>query len=169
MMKIQIIGYSGSGKSTLAKRLSEYYHIPLLYLDHVQFYGNWQERSIEEQNQIVEDFLKQNDSWVIDGNYSHVAPQRFKECDLIIFLNYSRIYCLIQCMKRYYKYKGIPRESCPCNEKMDLEFLKWFLYDGRTKSQRNKHIEHFSLCHGRKLMFKSRKQLIQYMKDNNIL
>lgn len=36
-MKIAVLGFSGSGKSTLAKQLSEYYDIPLLYLDCVNF------------------------------------------------------------------------------------------------------------------------------------
>ncbi len=36
-MKITVMGFSGSGKSTLAKQLSEFYDIPLLYLDCVNF------------------------------------------------------------------------------------------------------------------------------------
>ena len=59
-MKIQIIGYSGSGKSTLAKKLGLFYNIPYLHLDNVQFYGDWQERSIKEQNLIVDKFLQEN-------------------------------------------------------------------------------------------------------------
>ncbi|MDT8336623.1 MAG: hypothetical protein RQ856_02205 [Candidatus Izemoplasmatales bacterium] len=48
-MRIQIIGFSGSGKSTLAKKLADCYNLPLLCMDTVQFYGDWQSRSIEEQ------------------------------------------------------------------------------------------------------------------------
>ncbi len=167
-MKIQIIGYSGSGKSTLAKILSDYYHIPCLYLDQVQFYGQWQERSITQQNEIVDTFLKQHQDWVIDGNYSQVARQRFQQCDWIIFLNYSRWYCLIMCIKRYFQYRGIHRESCPCDEKLDKEFLKWILWDGRTKAHRQKHWEHMNLCQGQRLVFKNRKQLKKYLKEQKI-
>ena len=81
-MKIQIIGYSGSGKSTLAKTLANHYNLPLLYLDAVNFYDNWQERTFEEKNAIVEKFLNDNpDGWVIDGNYSNIGKRRFEESD----------------------------------------------------------------------------------------
>lgn len=55
-MKIQIIGYSGSGKSTLAKTLANHYNLPLLYLDAVNFYDNWQERTFEEKNALLKNF-----------------------------------------------------------------------------------------------------------------
>lgn len=164
-MKIQIIGYSGSGKSTLAKTLSDYYHIPLLYLDTVQFYGNWQERSLEQQNQIVEQFLKDNENWVIDGNYSHIVPQRFEQCDCIIFLDYNRWFCYKEAFKRYIKNRGTSRESCPCIEKFDLEFQKWILFEGRTDKQKDKHLHHVNLCHGEKHVFKTRKQLNHYLES----
>jgi len=168
-MKIQIIGYSGSGKSTLAKLLSNYYHLPLLYLDNVHFYGNWQERSQDEQNEMVKTFLENNDHWVIDGNYSNIQPQRFQECDMIIFLNYNRIFCLISCIKRYFQYKGKRRESCECLEKMDLEFIKWILIESRTKKAKQKHLDHLNQCQGTKLTFKNRKQLTQYLQSLGIL
>ena len=42
-MKISIIGYSGSGKSTLADKLANYYSIPKLHIDTLQFQPGWQE------------------------------------------------------------------------------------------------------------------------------
>ena len=78
-LKIQIIGYSGSGKSTLAKKLGIHFDIPYLHLDNVQFYGDWEERSKEEQNKIVDEFLENNDSWVIDGNYSPTVPVNLQQ------------------------------------------------------------------------------------------
>ena len=101
-MKIQIIGYSGSGKSTLCKILSKHYNIPLLYLDTVRFYGDWEERPNEEMTAIVDKFLNENSSWVIDGNYTSVSPNRFNDCDIIIYLNYNRFFCLTQVIKRYF-------------------------------------------------------------------
>ena len=43
-MKIAVLGYSGAGKSTLARMLGEYYNIPVLHLDTVQFLPNWKIR-----------------------------------------------------------------------------------------------------------------------------
>lgn len=84
-MKIQIIGYSGSGKSTLARKLGELLDIHVLHLDAIKFYGNWDERTQEEQERIVSMFLEENDSWVIDGNYSSICNHRFYETDITIF------------------------------------------------------------------------------------
>lgn len=168
-MKIQIIGYSGSGKSTLAKLLADYYHLPLLYLDNTKFYGYWQEYTYTQQNEMVKEFLDQHNHWVIDGNYGKIQPQRFKECDIIIFLNYNRFFCLYSCIKRYFQYKGKKRESCACLEKMDFEFFKWIVYEGRTKQMKQKHLKHLNECQGTKLIFTSRKQLNKYLKSQGIL
>ena len=86
-MKIQIIGYAGSGKSTLAKKLGNHYNINYLHLDNTHFYGNWEERTVEEQTKIVDKFLLENENWIIDGNYSKVSPKRFEESDITIFSN----------------------------------------------------------------------------------
>lgn len=167
-MKIQIIGYSGSGKSTLAKMLSRYYQIPLLYLDSVQFYGEWCERSIEEQNKIVETFLDDHEDWVIDGNYGKVAPRRFQECDIMIFLDYSRFYCYRMAFFRYLKNKGKSRESCPCVEKFDFAFQRWILFESRTKEYKDMHLKHLLMCSGQTYIFKNKRQLNKYLKEKGI-
>ncbi len=41
-MKIAVLGYSGSGKSTLARRLGEYFQVPVLHLDVVNFLPGWE-------------------------------------------------------------------------------------------------------------------------------
>lgn len=145
-MKIAIIGYSGSGKSTLAKKLSKYYKAPVLFLDTVNFLPNWIERDRDEGRLIVCDFMK-NDSWVIDGNYSDFfQKERLEQADKIIFLNFPRRICIYRALKRYFRYKNTTREDMAkgCIEKIDLEFIWWILYEGRTKEIRNhyKQIEH---------------------------
>ena len=164
-MKIQIIGYSGSGKSTLVKQLGDFYNIPYLHLDNVQFYGDWQERSKEEQNVIVSEFLEQHDNWVIDGNYSIVAPKRFEISDITIFLNYNRFFCYRMAKKRYLMYKDSHRESCPCPEKFDIAFKKWISWDSRVRKRRAKHWINLNKTKGLKLVFKNRKQLNKWLKE----
>lgn len=168
-MKIQIIGYAGSGKSTLAKLLAYYYKINYIHLDNTQYYGNWQRRDKEEQNKIVEEFLLNNESWVIDGNYSKVTPRRFEESDITIFLNYNRFYCYKMCKKRYHEYKNKIRESCPCPEKFDLEFKLWILFNGRTKERRQQHLINLNKTKGQKLIFNNRFELNKWLIENNII
>lgn len=138
-MKIAIIGYSGCGKSTLAKYFGERYQIPVLYLDSVFWLPGWKERKREESVGIVKQFLDSNDSWVIDGNYTYMEQERrMEEADRIIFLSFHRFSCLFRAIKRYFKYRGKTRESMGkgCEEKIDLEFVWWILYAGRTKAKK---------------------------------
>ena len=166
-MKIQISGYSGSGKSTLARALGKKYGLPVLHLDSVQWYGNWQARSVEEQSEIAGKFLAENDGWVIDGNYTKVCPQRFTECDLFILLQFGRFYCLKKCLSRYKKYKGRPRPDLPCNEKMGLEFAWWILFKGRTLKKRRR-FKRLAQNAARSLVFKSPRALSKWLKEEGI-
>lgn len=143
-MKIAIIGYSGSGKSTLAAKLGNIYNCPVLYLDRVHFKENWVERDDETAKLIVKEFMDNNDSWVIDGNYTNLLrEQRLIEADMIIFMCFSRMTCLIQAINRYKTYKGKTRESMAdnCSEKMDFEFIKWILFGGRSKEKKKQYAE----------------------------
>jgi adenylate kinase family enzyme len=139
-MKISVIGYSGAGKSTLAGALSRRYGAPLLHLDTVQFVENWQVRSRTEALSMVEECMA-GDAWIIDGNYTHLHhASRMAQADRIIFFNYSRMTCFCQALARYWKYRGRARESNAegCYEKMDWEFVKWLLWEGRNAERRAK-------------------------------
>lgn len=164
-MKIAIIGYSGSGKSTLAKKLSEIYNCPLLYLDTIQFEANWKIRDIDESRLMVGEFLK-NDSWIIDGNYREfLQEKRLQDADKIIFMNFPRRICFPQAFKRYLHYKNKTRESMAdgCNEKFDLEFIKWLLFEGRKKSIKN-HYNEICKCYKDKItIFRNNKDVENFL------
>ena len=168
-MKIVIIGYSGSGKSTLAKNLGLHYDIPVLHLDTAHFKPGWNERDNDEFESIVLEFMQNNDSWVIDGNYRKIATNRFEEADQIIFLNYNRFFCLISVIKRYFKNKDRTRlDMAPgCVEKLDFEFLWWVFAKGRNKVRRNQ-LDTIAKNHKNTLVFKNRKQLHKYYSEHNI-
>lgn len=168
-MKIVITGFSGAGKSTLAKNLGKHYNIPVLHLDAYHFKENWQERDKTEFEQIVQDFMKNNESWIIDGNYRRIATNRFEACDQLFLLYYNRFFCLKSVIKRYKHYKGKTRPDIAdgCEEKIDREFLFWVLCKGRTK-QRRKQLINRAKSHKCGLIFKNRKQLFKYYDANNI-
>ena len=169
-MKIVIIGYSGSGKSTLAKTLGRYYNIPVLHLDSVHFKPGWVERDDRESNEIVKNFMSDNTSWIIDGNYRNIAPDRFESADQLIFLNYNRFICLTGVIKRYFQNKGKTRKDMAegCDEKLDLAFLWWVFAKGRAKS-RKKRLFGYAINHKNSMIFNNRKELSKYMIKNNIL
>lgn len=137
-MKVAIMGYSGAGKSTLAAQVGETLHCPVLHLDRVHWLPGWQERESEEAREIVLEFMQQ-DAWVIDGNYGDLhRDSRMAEADLIVLLLFSRWLCLWRAVMRYRSYRGRSRESMTegCEEKIDWEFVRWILWDGRNRARR---------------------------------
>ncbi|WP_250673562.1 DNA topology modulation protein (plasmid) [Paraclostridium ghonii] len=169
-MKIAIIGYSGSGKSTLAKKLSKHYKIPVLFLDTVNFSPNWDERDRNEGRLIVSDFME-NESWVIDGNYSGFFQQeRLNQADKIIFLNFPRRICAYRAVKRYFKYKNTIREDRAkgCREKIDLEFICWILYRGRTRDKVKKYNQIKQDFKDKIVVLKNPKEVTLFLKQLNI-
>lgn len=170
-MKIQIIGYSGSGKSTLARKLGEKYGLSVLHLDSVQFLPNWEIRPTEDKQRIVEEFLDANDGWVVDGNYAQLSfMRRLREADEIIIMDFGRITCLWRAIKRYYTYKNTTRPDMGegCNEKLDWAFVKWILWESRTKKSRegNKKLaKHFA---DKVRIIKNQRRLDRYYAEKGI-
>lgn len=164
-MKIAILGYSGSGKSTLAKQLADYYEVPVLFLDTVQFLPNWVERDKAEGRSIVWDFM-QNSSWVIDGNYNaFFQKERLEQADKIIFMNFPRRICIYRAFKRYFKYRNTTRESMTngCIEKMDWEFIWWILHEGRTKKRRDHYNKIATDYKDKIVILKNRKEVDSFL------
>lgn len=164
-MKIAILGYSGCGKSTLAKYLSTHYDIPLLYLDTVHFEANWKEREREEAISIVADFMNNKD-WVIDGNYASLLQnERLEQADHIIYMSFSRWNCLFRAYRRYKSNKNTSRESMAggCKEKMDLDFIFWILYKGRTPEKKHYYNNIINKYHRKSTVLKNQRELDNFM------
>lgn len=140
-MKIAVIGYSGAGKSTLAKRIADEIGVAALHLDQVHFLPDWAEREPEESRGIVRAELAKP-GWVIDGNYPLFAwDERMQDADWILWLNVPRLVCLARVLRRRWRYRGRVRESMAsgCVEKLDWEFVRWILWEGRTLEYRSRY------------------------------
>lgn len=95
--RIVVVGPSNAGKSTLAVALSMKIEVPVVHLDQLHHLPNtnWQKRPDEEFSQLHDEAIAQ-DSWVIEGNYSKLLPQRLERatgCLLItssMWLRYFR-------------------------------------------------------------------------------
>lgn len=165
-MKIAIIGYSGSGKSTLARFLADAYGIGVLHFDTVHFLPDWEIRCKEEKEQITKAFLDSHTDWVIDGNYSKLFyDRRMEEADQIILLLFNRFSCFWRAYSRYRKFKGKSRPDMAkgCNEKFDLEFAKWILFEGRTKRARDRYKKVISQYGEKAVVIKNQKQLDRFL------
>ena len=163
-MRILIIGYAGSGKSTLAKKLGEIYNVNVLHLDNAAFNEDFTQRNDKEMTHIVQEFLDNNDNWVIDGNYTRICPERFELANQIIYLNFNRVFCYFSGLKRYIQNKGKIRDSFPCKERFGLEFQSWILFKGRTKDKRKRHLDNLNRVNGERIIFTNRRQVNKYVK-----
>ena len=97
--------------------------------------------SNEENSEVVHAFLDEHpDGWVIDGNYKALSyERRCEEADVIIQMLFGRLDCLSRCLRRYRIYKGNNRPDMTegCDEKIDWEFIRWILWDGRKREKRD--------------------------------
>lgn len=162
-MKIAVLGFSGSGKSTLARALGERLGCPVLHLDRVQFISNWELRDRGEAAALVEEFLDTHDSWVIDGNYKGFSQERrLREADSILFLNFSRWSCLLRVIRRALRYRGVTRPDMAdgCTEKLDWEFVRWVLWEGRSPAMLRRILDDWP---DKTVILRNQRQLDRYV------
>lgn len=138
MERIMIIGCGGSGKSTLARKLGTLTGLPVVHLDQIYWSpGNWEHLSNEEfDERLLEELSKPQ--WIIDGNFDRTMELRYSYCDTVIWLNYSRMTCVLGLLKRIITNYGKTRaDMAPgCNERFDFEFLKWIWNFNKEKRPR---------------------------------
>ena len=164
MERIMIIGCGGSGKSTLARQLGEKLNIPVVHLDQLFWRPGWVSVSEAEFDDLHEAALAE-EKWIMDGNFDRTIPRRLERCDTVIYLDYSRLACILGVIKRVLTTYGTVRpdmgEGCP--ERFDLDFLKWVWNFNDNKRQRN----HQLLKEATDVeihIFKNRCQLKQFLK-----
>lgn len=135
MKKIALIGSGGSGKSTLARQLGEKLNINVYHLDALFWKPSWVGVPKEEQKSIQMDLVKKEE-WIIDGHYGGTLDIRLNAADTIIFLDFHRTICVYRVFKRVVKYRNQTRPDMGegCEEKLDIQFLKW-LWDFPKKKR----------------------------------
>lgn len=166
MKKIMIFGFSGGGKSTAANKLGQKLGIKPLHLDSVHWLPNWIENTRENEIKHVAEHMK-GERWIIEGNYRGVLwKERIEACDTLVFIDVNRLVCLKNVIGRYFKYRGSTRPDMGygCNEKLDLEFIKWVIYDGRRKRRKNIETAELARKMGKRVyVLKNRKQINEWL------
>ncbi|MCK0470416.1 DNA topology modulation protein [Halalkalibacter sp. APA_J-10(15)] len=134
MKKVILIGSGGSGKSTLARQLGHKLKINVYHLDALFWKPNWVGVPKDEQRKVQNDLVNKEE-WLIDGNYGGTMDIRLNAADTIIFLDIHRTICVYRACKRMIQYRNKIRPDMGegCEERIDLNFLKWIWNYPKTK------------------------------------
>lgn len=165
-MKILVIGYSSSGKSTFAKRLAKLYQLPVLHIDKIAFAPNWIERESDVVAADIKAFM-QKKSWIIDGQYRKLVPERFDQANQIFIFNFNRFKCLYGAIVRRIKYHNQNRDTIAegCKERLNLSFVWWILFTGRRKDSKDLIKSYIKEYPTKVKVFTSRKQTDRYLRS----
>ena len=137
MERIQIMGCSGAGKSTLARKLGDITGLPVIHIDRLFWKSGWVESTKAEIDGKILAVVDEQ-KWILDGNYSRTLQVRLDRCDLVIYLDFPRWFCILSVVRRYLQNAGQIRpdmaEGCP--EKIDREFINWiWTYNGKHRDK----------------------------------
>ena len=90
-----------------------------------------------------------------------------EEADIIILLLFNRFLCFNRAYRRFRQYKNTTRPDMAkdCKEKFDLEFIKWILWNGRTKRVKNRYRDLISKYNKKVIVIKNQKQLNKYIES----
>jgi adenylate kinase family enzyme len=126
MRRVTIIGSGGAGKSTLARELGDITGLPVIHLDREFWRPGWTETPKADWKERVDELAK-GDEWIIDGNFGGTMEIRLASADTAVFLDFPRMICTYRAIKRAVTYRNRTRPDMGsgCNEKFDLEFLRW--------------------------------------------
>ena len=167
MERIIIIGCGGAGKSTLARELGEKLDLPVVHLDKLFWKPGWVEMEKDAFDALLRIEIAK-ERWIMDGNFNRTMPERVKRCDTIIYLDFSRLACLMGVLKRVITTYGTVRpdmgDGCP--ERFDVEFLKWVW--NFNKEKRERYYRMLNETEGvEKIVLKNRRAVRKFLRTLN--
>ena len=103
IQRVNVIGTSGSGKTTFGRQLADLLGLPFIEMDSVYWGPNWKEPADEEFIPRVKTIAERS-RWVLDGNYSRTTPVKWRQVQLVVWLDMSLLRTVFRvsarCVKR---------------------------------------------------------------------
>ena len=162
-MKIIVIGCPGSGKSTFSQKLGNALNLPVFHLDMLYHNADGTHISKEELEQKLEGIFKENEKWIIDGNYQRTLELRMKECNTIFLLDYPIEVCLAGAESRI----GKKRADFPWVEKkLNDEFKQIIISFSNEKLPQIYELLNKYKDSKKIVIFKSREEADNYILSN---
>ena len=128
--RVVIFGNSSSGKSTLAKKRAANENLAHLDLDTIAWQAGVtppQRSSLDDSNQLIQQFISKNKSWVIEGCYADILELVLPVANELIFLDLPIIKCIEHAKQRGWephKYKSMQAQQE--NLAMLIEWIKQY-------------------------------------------
>lgn len=98
--RILCLGVTGSGKSTLAGGIGSALRLPVHLVDEeFGWLPGWVSRETEEQKRLALTAAA-GDSWVFDSAYGFYRAEIIERAELIICLDYPRVFSLARLLRR---------------------------------------------------------------------
>jgi len=112
-VKINVVGTSGSGKSTLARLIARELAIPYVEMDRLYWRADWQGTPDDAFLEKLESALTASADWVLDGNYNRTRPVKWRDVDLVVWVDYGFARTLCQAVARAFKRAWRKQELWP--------------------------------------------------------
>ena len=166
MRRILIIGNAGAGKTTFAGKLAEKTGLPLVHLDKIYWYGNWEHLSREEFDKALQTELEK-EAWIIDGNYSRTLPQRLEYAQQVFYFDLPTAVCFWGSIKRVILNYGKCRPDMGGNCREGFDWGQWDLYRSILRFNRKHRARYYELLENKEnvVIFRSRRQVKKYLKE----
>lgn len=113
--RILCLGVTGSGKSTLAVAIGSALKLPVHLVDEeFGWLPGWVSRDIDEQKRLAS-VAAAGESWVFDSAYSFYRPEIIDRAELIICLDYPRLFSLARLVSRTIRRTVLQESMCNGN------------------------------------------------------
>ncbi|MCY3410246.1 MAG: hypothetical protein INQ03_01295 [Candidatus Heimdallarchaeota archaeon] len=99
LRRILVFGGSGSGKTTFSIKLSILLNIKAYHMDDIFWLENWQRLSDNDLREAVR-LIVQQDSWILDGNYTRTQDLSLPRATLVIILHFHPLITVWRLVKR---------------------------------------------------------------------
>ena len=157
MKKVLIFGNSSSGKSTLAKLLCDSEKLAHLDLDTLAWEATVppKRKSLNKSNEKIQEFIKSNDAWVIEGCYADLLEKVLPYSNEIIFMNLPIETCILNAKNRPWEpHKYESKAAQDANIEMLIDWISQYKQRTDTFSEQA-HLAIYDAFQGSKMRYVS--------------